>query len=89
MKSRRKLSRWALARKLQDLALRIAAGRPVHLAGKTMRLPDKLCLKEEVEMKGGEIELELEIKWKPDSPGPKRKPARSVQRSRKKKQVIH
>ena len=63
MKTKRTLSRWTLARRLQDVALRIAAGKPVRIGGVLVRVPDQVVLEEEVETKGGETELELELKW--------------------------
>jgi hypothetical protein len=59
----RTLTRLALARHLQELALRIAAGEPVRVGGAEVRIPDRVLLEEEVETHDGVTELELELKW--------------------------
>jgi amphi-Trp domain-containing protein len=78
MKNKQTLSRWTLARRLQDMALRIAAGKPVRVGGVLVRVPDQIILEEEVETKDGKTELEFEMKW-PVSTGPaaKSSPRRS------------
>jgi amphi-Trp domain-containing protein len=63
MKTKRHISRWSLARRLQDMALRVSAGRPIRIGGILVRLPDQVVLEEEVETKKGKTELELELKW--------------------------
>ena len=64
MKEKQTLSRWMLAKKLQDLALRIAAGKPVRIGDRSVRIPDHVTLEAEVETEDGETELEFEITWK-------------------------
>jgi len=63
MKQERKLTRFELAGKLQDLALRIAAGKTIRIGRKTVRIPDEVSFEMELEAEDGEQELELEIKW--------------------------
>ncbi|HCF57901.1 MAG TPA: hypothetical protein DFS52_07905 [Myxococcales bacterium] len=73
MPKKRTISRWALARRLQETALRIAAGKPVRIGGQLVCVPDEVLLEEELETSDGETELEFEIKW-PETkpPAPKR-----------------
>ena len=63
MKTTRELSRWSLAQHLQDVALRIAAGKPVRIGGVSVLVPDRVVVEEEVQTKDGETELEFELKW--------------------------
>lgn len=63
MKTTRELSRWSLARHLQNVALRIAAGKPVRIGGVSVLVPDRVVIEEEVQTKDGETELEFELKW--------------------------
>ncbi|MGI5863939.1 MAG: hypothetical protein ACOX6T_18050 [Myxococcales bacterium] len=63
MPKKRTISRWALARRLQETALRIAAGKPVRIGGQVVCVPDEIVLEEELETVDGETELEFEIKW--------------------------
>jgi amphi-Trp domain-containing protein len=77
MKKKRTVSRWSLSRRLQELALRIAAGKPIRIGGKSVRLPEEVELEEELEAKNGKTELELEIKWAAPDPGRRRPNAAS------------
>jgi amphi-Trp domain-containing protein len=63
MKTKRAMSRFALARRLHEMALRIAAGKPIRIGGVSIQLPNRVNLEEEVETKAGETEIEIEIKW--------------------------
>jgi hypothetical protein len=42
MKTTRELTRLAVARRLQDVAVRIAAGRPVRVGGVAVLVPDRI-----------------------------------------------
>lgn len=68
MRKTRSMTRLTLARRLSELAVRIAAGKPVRIAGTAVSLPERFALEEELETSGGETELELELKW-PAAPG--------------------
>lgn len=63
MKTKRELSRLAVARRLQDIALRIAAGKPVSIGGVAVRVPERIIVEEELESKSGKTELEIELSW--------------------------
>lgn len=63
MRTRRTMSRWAVARRLQDMALRISAGKPIRIGGVAVSVPDQVVLEEELEKKGGETECEFELTW--------------------------
>jgi amphi-Trp domain-containing protein len=63
MKTTRELSRLAVARRLQDMALRIASGRPIRVGGVSVRVPERIVVEEELETKDGETEFEVELKW--------------------------
>jgi amphi-Trp domain-containing protein len=63
MRKTRTISRWALVRRLHDIALRVAAGKPIRIGGSSVVVPERLQLEEEFETADGEVELELEIKW--------------------------
>jgi amphi-Trp domain-containing protein len=76
MKIQRNMSRWALARRLQAVSLRIAAGKPIRIGGVSVRVPDRVILDEEVETQKGRTELEFELKWPVTGP-------RSVEKQRK------
>ncbi len=81
MSDERTIDRFALARRLQDLALRIAAGKPVRIGGKSVRIPDTVSLEEEVETEDGTTEVEFEISWaaqaeKAGKPAKAKKPAK-------------
>lgn len=64
MARRRTVTRWTLARRLQDVAMRIAAGKPIRIGGVDVVVPDRVQLEEEYERSGPEAELELEISWR-------------------------
>lgn len=63
MSKTRTISRWTLSRRLQELALRIAAGKPVKVNGVSVVVPDRVTLETELESDAEEHELELEISW--------------------------
>ena len=67
MKTQRTMSRWSLARRLQDVALHISAGKPIRIGGISVHVPDQVVIEEEVETKNGETELEFELKWPSDA----------------------
>jgi amphi-Trp domain-containing protein len=77
MKTQRNLSRWSLARRLHDVALRISAGNPIRIGGVSVRMPDHVLLKEEVETKDGETELEFEFTWPATTDRLSRRPSRA------------
>ncbi len=64
MRETQTLSRYMLAKKLQEAALRIAAGKPIRVGDQSVRVPDEVVLEAEIEIEDGETELEFEIKWK-------------------------
>ncbi|MBM4353950.1 MAG: amphi-Trp domain-containing protein [Deltaproteobacteria bacterium] len=64
MARKKKLSRLAVCRKLQELALKIAAGRPVRAGNRSVKVPDELEIEMEIEVEDGEYELEIELKWR-------------------------
>ncbi len=72
MKTKRKLSRYALARRLHYLALQISSGKPVRIGSRSIQIPDYVIVEEELELSPREVDLELEIHW------PSRPPRRSV-----------
>jgi hypothetical protein len=74
MAKKRTMTRLALARRLQELALRIAAGKPVRVGGVSARVPERVLLEEELETRDGETELELEVSW----PAPRRPAAKGA-----------
>jgi hypothetical protein len=63
MKRRETTSRWALARRLQAVSLRIAARKPIRIGSISVRVPDRVVFEEEVETQKGKTALEFEIKW--------------------------
>jgi amphi-Trp domain-containing protein len=63
MKIKRKMSRYALARRLHDIALQISAGMPVRIGGRAIQIPDHVSVEEEFELNPGEVDLEFEIHW--------------------------
>lgn len=77
MKKARPVTRLAVARLLQDLALRIAAGRPVRVGGASARIPEKVALELELETSGGVTELEVELTWASRPRPARRRPPRS------------
>jgi amphi-Trp domain-containing protein len=79
MKTKRELNRLAVARRLQDLALRIAAGKPVVVSGVSVAVPERVVVEEEIETKDGQTELEIELTW------PATGRSRRVRRSSRKK----
>ncbi len=76
MKTKRKLSRYALARRLHYLALQISVGKPVKIGSKSIQIPDHVVVEEELEICLGEVDLELEVHW--PSQAPKRYRQKSV-----------
>ena len=83
MKRTRTMSRWAAARRLQELALRIAGGRPLRVGRRATRAGDRVTLEEELEVSDGVVEFELELRW-PATPGRRaaRAPAPGRRRAR-------
>lgn len=63
MKAKRMLSRFAVARRLAELSVRIAAGRPIKIGKALVKLPERFVWEESVEREEGEMELEFELKW--------------------------
>jgi hypothetical protein len=63
MKTKRRLSSYALARRLQHLALQISAGKPIRIGSASVQVPAYAVLEEEVETTGGRREIEFEIHW--------------------------
>jgi hypothetical protein len=59
----RTVSRIVLARRLMQVALQIAAGKPVRVGGASIRVPERVLLEEELEAVSGTVELEFELKW--------------------------
>ena len=76
MKTKKELKRLVLERRLQDIAPRIAVGRPVRINGVFVSVPDRVFVEEEVESNNGETELELELKWHAVPYRPRAKSAR-------------
>ncbi|GAA4836799.1 amphi-Trp domain-containing protein [Kitasatospora terrestris] len=70
---KRTLSRAEAADQLEALATAIRRGGQAELdlgPGKlTLRIPDELRTELEVELKDGEIELEIEMSWRTGRPG--------------------
>jgi hypothetical protein len=71
MKTKRRLSRYALARRLQFLALQISAGKPIRIGSTSVRIPANAVIEEEIETTRGATEIEFEIHW-PSSAGQSR-----------------
>jgi hypothetical protein len=63
MKIKRRLSRYQLARRLQDLALQIAAGKPIRIGATSASIPANAVIEEEMETTSGGTEIEFEIHW--------------------------
>jgi len=63
MKTKRKLSRYALARRLHYLALQISAGKPLRIGTRSIQVPEHVIVEEELEMAPGEVDLEIEVHW--------------------------
>ncbi len=63
MKTKRKMSRYALARRLHYLAVQISAGKPVKIGGRSIQLPDRVVVEGELECTPGETDLQFEINW--------------------------
>jgi len=66
MKERTHMTRMALARRLQQIALLVAAGKPVRVGKRAATVPDRVVVETELDAgkPGGERELEIEIKWR-------------------------
>lgn len=73
MKTKRKMSRYALARRLQHIALQIASGKPIRIGSGLASLPEQFLVEEEYENSNGTIEIEIEIYW----PNPSGRPLTS------------
>lgn len=63
MKTKRRLSRYALARRLQCLALQIAAGKSIQIGSSSVRIPANAVMEEEIETTRSGTEIEFEIYW--------------------------
>ena len=63
MKTKRRLSRYALARRLQHLALQIAAGKPIQIGSSSVYIPANAVIEEEIETTRSGTEIEFEIYW--------------------------
>jgi hypothetical protein len=63
MKTKRRLSNYQLARRLQYLALQISAGKPIRIGGTSVRIPANAVIEEEIETTRGGMEIEFEIHW--------------------------
>ena len=63
MKTKRKMSRYALAHRLQNIALQIASGKPIRIGSGLAPLPKQFLVEEERENSNGTIEIEIEIRW--------------------------
>jgi hypothetical protein len=57
MKTKRRLSSYALARRLQYLALQISAGKPIRMGSASVRIPANAVIEEEIETTSGETEI--------------------------------
>ncbi len=84
MKTRQTLNRMGLARQLQDMALRIASGKPVKINGRSVRVPDHVEVKAEIEIEDQEQQIEIEIKW-PATPDDSFRCSKGSSRSTRKK----
>jgi amphi-Trp domain-containing protein len=80
MKVQRSMSRWSLARRLQDVALRISAGKPIRVGGVSVCIPDRVVFEQEVETRKGKTELEFELKWPVTAARSARKPSNASSR---------
>jgi hypothetical protein len=67
MKTKRRLSRYQLARRLQYLALQISAGRPIRIGDASVCIPANAIIEEEMETTKGGTEIEFEIHWPPSA----------------------
>jgi hypothetical protein len=63
MKSKRRMSRYALARRLQSGALQISAGKPIRIGSTSVRIPANAVIEEEIDTTRGGTEIEFEIRW--------------------------
>lgn len=57
------VTRLALARRLQAIALALAADKPIRVGRASVRVPERVKFEQEFETEDGEMELELEITW--------------------------
>jgi len=63
MMTKRTLSSYSLARRLQYLALQIAAGKPIQIGSSSVRIPANAVIEEEIETTRSGTEIEFEIYW--------------------------
>jgi hypothetical protein len=63
LKTRREMRRYALARRIHHIALRVSAGKPVRIRGKSVCVPDRVSVEEEFESAAGKADLEFDIHW--------------------------
>jgi 5-(carboxyamino)imidazole ribonucleotide mutase len=68
MKGRQVFHREALARLLEDWAVRLRAGRSIRVGSTLARVAERAVVETEVEVKRGRVELELEIGWPAATP---------------------
>lgn len=62
-KKQKTITRLTLARRLQAIALAIAADQPIRIGQKSVRVPDRVAFEEELETTRTETELEFELTW--------------------------
>ena len=87
MPTKRTMTRWALARRLQMLAIRVAAGKPIRIGRTSIRVPDKVVWEEELETEDGQTELEIELKWPVAATAARRRKVARTSRRRAPKRV--
>jgi len=63
MAHKKKMARLDLCRKLHELALKIAADKPVRVGNRSVRIPDHVEFEIEFDQEDGKSELEIEVKW--------------------------
>lgn len=76
MKTKRKMSSYDLARRLQRIALQIASGKDIKIGSLSVRIPSTVVVEEEIETTRGGTEIEFEICW-PSSPSRQRRGGRN------------
>lgn len=76
MPRKQTMTRLALARRLQAIALSIATGKPIRVGRTMILVPERVVFEREVERSAGEMELDLEIMWSVDHTNSKAAPGR-------------
>lgn len=85
-KRRKTITRLALARRLQSIALALAADRPVRVGNRSVRVPERVTFEQEIEISGKETELEFEITWLDSAiESPRKSPSGSKKRAARKR----